>query len=143
MCAPNKRSIPRQIPSHYLQTRTCASLTSRTSGPTKPRPHVSPHAPHKRHHYPSTPPRLPFAIDPDPSAQTYAAQGEAACGSGSGVRLLRAPTRNDWLVANATNFAVQPILVCTTRVAKCAKESSPLCGQQVLHFDRDRHGRSG
>jgi hypothetical protein len=48
-----QRSESRQTPSHYLQTCTCASLASLSSGPTKQRPHVPPHAPHKRRIYPS------------------------------------------------------------------------------------------
>ena len=59
----------------------------------------------------------------------------------SRVRLLRRAMRRDWSLANATNFALQPILSSRRGFANYARHNSTACGQQTLRFGRDRHGK--
>jgi hypothetical protein len=112
--SPNTVPLP---PNMYLRKPCLGQLRPNETSFPRPPPITS--------HTPKVPLQnscTPFVADTYPPARSFSIQGQAACGS-TRVRLLRQSTRHDWPVANATNFASQPIPVGQRGIATALSTS--------------------
>lgn len=116
----------------YLRKPSLAQLRSNETLIPRLSTYAS-HIPPLPVHHPSS----SFAAFPCRSAQSFLPRMRLY----SRVRLLRRAMRRDWSIANATNFALQPILSSRRGFANYARHNSTTCGQQTLRFGRDRHGK--